>query len=713
MKLSKRFLLIPLSLAAFSYLFYSSYLDAKKRTLNDFNLQQFALAKQASRGIESFFIYYQRELLFLSKFRYVSELNDRGKDLLAEFYKSHSDQIEAITLVDAKGILKYTYPVNNSAVGQDISNQQHVKEILETHEPTVSDVFTSVQGFRAIAYHIPILENNEFKGSIAILIPIDKLGKRFIENIRTDENGYGTMISKDGVELFSPIKKNTGKSVKEIYSGFPDVLKMLERASNESQGTSIGYLSAGVKENDGLSRTIFGFYRISLFNTFWTVLIFTPEKEVLAQLTSFRNRLLILFVITMIVMGIYFYMTLKASNILKEEKKRKKVEDILRESEKRFRIMFELSPAGIILIDENGKIIEVNSSFCERLGYDRKELVGNNIRLFTDPENDKEIQDNISTILTGKTMKNEVINFKKDGTKCSVILYETRMLLPDGKQGILSVSNDITEMKKAQTELIYAKEKAEESDRLKSTFLATISHELRTPLNAIIGFSNLIVETSKDEEVTSFAKIVMNSGSHLLDLVEDIFDMTMIETGQIKINYEQTDVINLLNDVRDIIMGERIKENKTEIDLLLRTDLNKDHQVILTDSRRVKQVLINLLKNAFKFTDSGYIEFGISEPDENNGDFIKFYVKDTGIGIDKDHHDTVFKLFRQLDDSHSRRVGGTGLGLSIAKKIVEKLGGRISVESEPGKGSVFYFTLPVLPGNINSGMKGDFPEQGS
>jgi PAS domain S-box-containing protein len=415
----------------------------------------------------------------------------------------------------------------------------------------------------------------------------------------------------------------------------------------------------------------------------------------------------------MIVMGIYFYMTLKASNILKEEKKRKKVEDILRESEKRFRIMFELSPAGIILIDENGKIIEVNSSFCERLGYDRKELVGNNIRLFTDPENDKEIQDNISTILTGKTMKNEVINFKKDGTKCSVILYETRMLLPDGKQGILSVSNDITEMKKAQTELIYAKEKAEESDRLKSTFLATISHELRTPLNAIIGFSNLIVETSKDEEVTSFAKIVMNSGSHLLDLVEDIFDMTMIETGQIKINYEQTDVINLLNDVRDIIMGERIKENKTEIDLLLRTDLNKDHQVILTDSRRVKQVLINLLKNAFKFTDSGYIEFGISEPDENNGDFIKFYVKDTGIGIDKDHHDTVFKLFRQLDDSHSRRVGGTGLGLSIAKKIVEKLGGRISVESEPGKGSVFYFTLPVLPGNINSGMKGDFPEQGS
>jgi hypothetical protein len=185
MKISKRFLFVPVVLISLSYLFYSAYKDVKDKTLNEFNLQQFTLAKQASRGIESFFIYYQRELLFLSKIKSVSELNNQGKDLLADFYNSYSDQIEAITIVDSKGILKYTYPLNNAAIGKDISNQPHIKEIIKTHKPTVSEVFTSVQGFRAIAYHVPVIIDNEYKGSIGILIPLDKLGKRFVENIRT------------------------------------------------------------------------------------------------------------------------------------------------------------------------------------------------------------------------------------------------------------------------------------------------------------------------------------------------------------------------------------------------------------------------------------------------------------------------------------------------------------------------------------------------
>ena len=821
MKQKKIFLFVPFVLILFSYLFYTSYKDVRDRSLDEFNSQQFALAKQASRGIESFFIYYQRELLFLSKLNYVSELNVQGKELLTEFYKNHSDQIEAITIVDEKGTIKYTFPLNQSAIGQDISSQVHVRTIMKSHQPTVSDVFTSVQGYRAIAYHIPIFSGNDYRGSIAILIPLDKLGKRFIENIKTGETGYGSMISEDGVTLYHPDKELAEKNVVDIYSGCPTVLEILEQSLKEKKGTAICELNKTASGKKVSIRTLAAFYRISLDNTFWTILILTPEKEVYSILTSFRNRLFILFGLIILVMVTYFYLSLKAGSILKEEKKRKALENIIRESEKRFRIMFELSPAGIILIDDKGIIIEVNASFCKTLGYSRKEVIGNNISLFSLPKNDGDIEKNIAKILSGKTIKHEVENLKKDGTTCSIALYETMILLPDGKPGILSVSDDITELKrsqekmqtlsralesigecvsitdfnnkilfvnnafcktygyneaeligrdidiirldktdgklgkrilsqtisggwsgelinirkdgsqfpinlstscifdedgntialigiavditeskKSQLELIAAKEKAEESDKLKSAFLANISHELRTPLNAIIGFSNLIIDNVQDEESIAYSKIILNSGTHLLSLVEDIFDTTMIETGQIKITYEKTDITSVLNEVKNIIMGEMLREHKNDVELILNIDPASDRKSIVTDSRKVKQVLINLLRNAMKFTDKGYIEYGFSEIIDSNNNFLQFYIKDTGIGIDKTHHDTIFKMFRQIDDNHTRKYGGMGLGLSIVKRIIEILGGKIWVESEPNAGSIFYFTIPVLSDQI-------------
>ena len=182
--------------------------------------------------------------------------------------------------------------------------------------------------------------------------------------------------------------------------------------------------------------------------------------------------------------------------------------------------------------------------------------------------------------------------------------------------------------------------------------------------------------------------------------MEDIFDTTMIETGHIKINYDKTDIVSVLKEVKNILDGERLKENKNDVELILNSEAGRNRKYLLTDSRKLKQVLINLLRNALKFTDKGYIEFGFTETEEEGNSFLQFYVKDTGIGIDKKHHDAIFNIFRQIDDTHTRKFGGMGIGLSIAKKTIEKLGGKIWVESEQFKGSVFYFTLPVLSGSI-------------
>jgi PAS domain S-box-containing protein len=699
MKLNKRFLLVPVVLVVFLYLFYSTYKDNKDRVLKEFNSQQFALAKQASRSIESFFIYYEEELQFLSKINFISELNDQGKSLLSDFYKIHSDQIEAISFVDTKGILRFTYPINESAIGTDVSNQEHVKAVLNTHKPTISDVFTSVQGYKTIAYHIPIIKDGEYRGSLAVLIPLDKLGKRFIENITTGKTGYGWVITENGIELFNPVSGQTGRSVKDTYSKFPSVLELLNLTTKENEGTTTCMISSQADVHTKLSKTLTAFYRIPLGNTFWTIIIFTPEKEVYATLTTVRNRLYIFLILVVLAMASYFYLTFRASTLLKEEKKRKIIENTLSESEKRFRIMFESSPAGIILIDEKGTIIEVNSSFCETLGYSREELLSNNIRLFSSPTREEEINLNIAKILSGTTMKNEVTNFRKDGTACIISLYETRFILPDGKPGILSVSNDITEKKQANMELIAAKEKAEESDRLKSAFLTNMSHELRTPLNAIIGYSGLMIDTSLDTETNSNLKIISNSAFQLLSLVEDIIDISMIESEQIQVLNMKVEVNSVLKEIKNFIDDERLKVNKTGIKLILNSENELTERYILTDSRKLKQVILILLKNALKFTDEGIIEFGYSEFTKNNTDYLKFLVKDTGIGIDKNQCDTIFNIFRQLDDTHSRKYGGTGIGLTIAKKTIEILGGEIWVESEIGKGSEFYFTIPCISDN--------------
>jgi PAS domain S-box-containing protein len=817
MKLPKRVLFVTALLAIFAYLFYSEFKEVKNKTLEEFNYQQFSIANQASVSIKSYFDYYQIELSGLSKLSFISELNDLGKSLLKDFYHNHTDQITAITVVDAKGIIKYTYPTTVGAIGRDITYQKHIRKVIETRRPTVSDVFISVQGYRAIAFHVPIISGNEYKGSLAILIPIDKLGQQFIQTIKARETGYGFMISESGMELFDPIPGHIGNSIKEIYNNNQSVLNLFNKTLIENQGTAICFIKDTTDVHEKEIKSYASFTRVSLANTFWTILIITPEKEVFATLASFRNRLSILISMIILAMVVFFYLTFKASSILKEEKKRKVLENILRESEKRFRTMFELSPVGIILVDENGTIIEVNSSFCTTLGYTRKELISGNIRLFVSRGNEENIEKHIAEILSGKTLIHEVTNIKKDGTLCEIALYETMIILPDGNPGILSVSNDITERKrseekmltlsralesigecvsitdhnnkilfvnhafcktygytleeligknieiaratafknamgdeilsettrsgwngelvnvrkdgsefpielstapikdekgntialigisvditerkKAYQELVSAKEKAEESDKLKSAFLTNISHELRTPLNAIIGFSGLMAESGVDQETINNSKIILNSGNHLLGLVEDILDISLIETGQIKINYEYVGIISVLNEVNDIILGEKLMENKSRIELIISIDPGESEIFIKTDTKKLKQVLINLLKNSLKFTNKGQITFGYTRISKDNKEYLKFFVRDTGIGIDKKYYEIIFNNFRQIDDTHTRKYGGTGIGLSIAKKIVGMFGGEIWVESELGKGSVFYFTIPCI-----------------
>ncbi len=253
------------------------------------------------------------------------------------------------------------------------------------------------------------------------------------------------------------------------------------------------------------------------------------------------------------------------------------------------------------------------------------------------------------------------------------------------------ISNQISisiERKKAEHEIKEALFKAQESDRLKSAFLANMSHEIRTPLNSIIGFSELMTDPDFEvDQQLQFAQMINTSGNNLLLIINDIMDISKIEAGQVLAQKYPVSMNHLIGDIRN-----EYSYKASEKGLELKLDILNPEEDIRIDSDEVKlrQILINLVGNALKFTREGFVELGF----RTTGGFIQFHVKDTGIGIPAEFHNTIFERFRQVEDASTRRYGGNGLGLAISKSLVELLGGKLWLESEPGKGTTFYFTVP-------------------
>lgn len=248
-----------------------------------------------------------------------------------------------------------------------------------------------------------------------------------------------------------------------------------------------------------------------------------------------------------------------------------------------------------------------------------------------------------------------------------------------------------------QAKVLYLKKysEAKKSDQLKTAFLATMSHELRTPLNSIIGFSDYIEKDMPVEKIIEFTKMINSSGNHLLTIINDLFDLSLIESDQINIVKKDVELLPFLDTINDIILIELKNAKKENIDLkLIHPEQNKN-LTIYTDPSRLKQILINLLKNAIKFTNNGHIHYGFTFETGKNESLVKFFIEDTGIGIPKEKKEQIFEIFTQVENTLTRNYNGAGIGLSISKKLVVSLGGNIWVDTEIGRGSTFYFTIPT------------------
>lgn len=418
-----------------------------------------------------------------------------------------------------------------------------------------------------------------------------------------------------------------------------------------------------------------------------------------------------------------------------------------KELEKLF-ITAQKTDNAIVIADENGEIEWVNEGFTRIYGYSLPEFIEEKGVTLASASTNPDIHEIIKEVIRSK--KTVHYNSRGDSkTNKSMWMRTTLTPIMDDEGNLyklVAIDSDITKLKEAEEEILiqkeeieaqrdlaneqnkqiqqqnkeleehrthlenlveqrtaqlkFAKERAEESDRLKSSFLANMSHEIRTPMNAIIGFSELIsepdIETSQRQELVTHLNSNCNS---LLHLIDDIIDIARIEAGQLRIFKQACFINQSFIEIYESFSETQFKENNN-VELIVELETTDQNLSIQTDPYRFKQIMNNLIGNAIKFTDQGYIKFGYHiEPTGNEG-FIRFFVQDTGIGLSKKEQKEVFEQFRKIDsEKNSKLYRGAGLGLAISKNLIHELGGEIWIESEPGLGSTFYFTLPYIRTN--------------
>ena len=365
--------------------------------------------------------------------------------------------------------------------------------------------------------------------------------------------------------------------------------------------------------------------------------------------------------------------------------------EALQKSEQKFHNAFMSIPDGISITRlSDGRILEVNDCFVEELGFSREEIIGKTtleLNLWVNPEDRIKY---INSISRDGGVKNFEIIWRKKNRKFIPLLCAANRIVINGENYILSVAQDMTAKKLSEQKLIEAKEKAEEMNRLKASFLSNMSHELRTPMTGILGITEILKGEIKDPDILLLLNSLQNSGRRLNETLNLIMDLSQIESGRLEIERSN---FNLNEIAAKAIEVHKHFASKKNIDLEI--FVNKKDEYVNLDERIFSEIISNLVNNAIKYTKAGSVSVSIDLDSVKGNDLVIIKVKDTGIGISKNNLPYIFDEFRQASEGYNRLFEGSGLGLTVTKKLVEALNGSIYVESTEGKGTTFTVKLPI------------------
>ena len=375
--------------------------------------------------------------------------------------------------------------------------------------------------------------------------------------------------------------------------------------------------------------------------------------------------------------------------IFRDVTDRTAAEEELRRQKVYLEELFENAPEAIVILDEYDRVQRVNGEFVTMFGFSREEVRGLQLnRLIVPPELRRQAIDLTRMITRGETVSLETERQRKDGTRLDVSVLGTPIVVDRQAVAVYGIYRDITDRKQTERQLLEAKNQAEAANVAKSRFLATMSHELRTPLNSIIGFTNVLLRQAADgpnQKERLYLSRILENGTGLLALINDILDLSKVEAGRTELELSTFDLADL---VRETIhqFEPQARDSRDE----LRLELPEGRLTLETDRGRLRQVLVNLVGNAIKFTESGVVTL---EVEARHAVPFRIRVRDTGIGIAAEKLDSIFEAFQQADSTTTRQFGGTGLGLSISRSLCRLMGYELTVESEPGVGSVFTIDL--------------------
>jgi PAS domain S-box-containing protein len=371
-------------------------------------------------------------------------------------------------------------------------------------------------------------------------------------------------------------------------------------------------------------------------------------------------------------------------------------------SEMFYRMLVQSADDGISFYDRDWTLKFANKAFYSMIGLDKEQYDKINAPDLIHPEDTEYEKTRTEALQTKGFFETELRLKHNDGY---YVTLSTRSVIVKNENdeiiGALTISRDITSLKNVHEDLVKAKMEAEASNRLKSSFLANISHEIRTPLNSVVGFANLLLANDITNEIKEeYIEHINHNSEKLLQIIGDIIDLSRLESSQIEITYEEASVNSIINEIVDDAR-KIIKRNEKSIIINVMNMLEENGDLIFTDRIWLKRVLNHLMDNAVKFTLEGSIRLSYARENDN----LVFRVKDTGIGINKENLDHIFEEFRQEIDGHHRPFEGLGVGLTLAKEVIERMGGKIFVQSEKGVGSEFSFSIPYRPAGGSTRIK--------